>query len=171
MSFRINRYLMKDNGNISIICQALLSYLFLCDKVSFRIFFSNTGFSQWPFYFIFIAVGHVGIRMSASSKKDIFHISQCAFLLVCFNPMNSRSEVGALSVIAFTLRYDFALSHNALTLMRSVITSIIYRTGHIGAVIAFYSYCYKLTNQRYRFYSLALFCYYLPAFHFINSHE
>jgi hypothetical protein len=44
------------------------------------------------------------------------------------------------SVILITLRYVFVLSHNALTLLRSINTSIIYRTGHIGAVIAYYIY-------------------------------
>jgi hypothetical protein len=122
---------MKDNGNISIICQALLSYLFLCDKVSFRIFFQTLDFPNGHSILFFFAIGHVGIRMSASSeKKRYFHTSQCAFLLECFNPMYSRSEVGALSVIAITPRYDFALSHNALTLMRSVITSIIYHWAY-----------------------------------------
>jgi hypothetical protein len=46
------------------------------------------------------------------------------------------TEFGTLSVISITLRYVFALSHDALTLLRSVIASIIYRCEHIGAVIA-----------------------------------
>jgi hypothetical protein len=45
---------------------------------------------------------------------------------------------------------------NALTLLSSVIASMIYRSGHIGAVIASYSYRYKLINQCYCFYSLSL---------------
>jgi hypothetical protein len=45
---------------------------------------------------------------------------------------------------------------NALTILSSVIASIIYCSGHIGAVIASYSYRYKLINQRYCFYSLSL---------------
>ncbi len=40
------------------------------------------------------------------------------------------------SVTSITLRYVFALSLNALTLLRSIIASIFYRSGHIGAVIA-----------------------------------
>jgi hypothetical protein len=50
------------------------------------------------------------------------------------------------------LRYVFALSHNALTLLRSVIASIIYRSGHIGAVIAYKSYYSKLIDQHDCFY-------------------
>jgi hypothetical protein len=44
--------------------------------------------------------------------------------------------------------------------MRSVITSFIYSSGHIGAVIASYSFCSKLIEKRYFFYSLSLFRYY-----------
>jgi hypothetical protein len=61
-----------------------------------------------------------------------------------------------LSVVAISLRYVFALSNNSLTLLGSVIDSIIYRTRHIDAVIASYSYCSKLIDQHYCFYSLLL---------------
>ncbi len=44
------------------------------------------------------------------------------------------------SVIAITLRYDFALSHNASTLSRKVIASFSYRSGFREIVIAYYSY-------------------------------
>jgi hypothetical protein len=74
-----------------------------------------------------------------------------------------------LSVIALYLRYVFALSHNSLTLLRSIITSNIYCSGHIGAIIASYSYCSKLIDQRYCFYLLSLFRYYPPAYHLTNS--
>jgi hypothetical protein len=68
------------------------------------------------------------------------------------------------SVIAITIRYIFALSHNDSTLWRKVIASFSYRFGLIeiviasysyrssliGIVIASYSYRSKVTN-RYRF--------------------
>ncbi len=68
------------------------------------------------------------------------------------------------SVIAITLHYIFALSHNASTLWRKVIASFSYPFGLIeiviasysyrsslkGIVIASYSYRSKVTN-RYRF--------------------
>ncbi len=81
------------------------------------------------------------------------------------------AEVGTWSVISIALRYVFALSINALTVSKSVIASLIYRSWHIGAVIASYSYCYMLIDQRYCFYSLLLFCYYGPAFHFSSSFQ
>jgi hypothetical protein len=43
-----------------------------------------------------------------------------------------------------------------------VIASDIHCSGHIGAIIVSYSYCYKLMDQRYCFYSLSLFRYYVP---------
>ncbi len=52
----------------------------------------------------------------------------------------------------------FALLHNASILLKSVIASIIKRSGHIGAVIASYSYCSTVSLKvsviasiRYRF--------------------
>jgi hypothetical protein len=62
------------------------------------------------------------------------------------------------------LHYVFVLLHNALTVLRSVIASIIYHSRHIGAVIASYNYFSKLIYQLYCFYSLSLFCCYLSAF-------
>ncbi len=53
--------------------------------------------------------------------------------------------------------------------MRSVIASDVYRSGHIGAVIASYSYCYNLIDQSYYFYSLSLFRYYVPAYLLFTS--
>jgi hypothetical protein len=38
-------------------------------------------------------------------------------------------------VMSIALSYILTLSHDALTLLRSIIASIIYRSGHIGAVI------------------------------------
>jgi hypothetical protein len=69
------------------------------------------------------------------------------------------------------LCYVFALLHNALTLLGSAIASLIYRSGHIGAVIGSHSYFSKLINQRFCFNSLSLFHYYVPAFHFFKSFE
>ncbi len=51
----------------------------------------------------------------------------------------------------------FCVIAKRLTLSRSVIASIIYRSG---AIIAAYSYCSKLIDQRYCFYLLSLFHYY-----------
>jgi hypothetical protein len=66
---------------------------------------------------------------------------------------NSRGRhLKRYSVIAITLRYVFALSYNVLTLWRNVIAYISYRSEHVGAVIASYSYRSKLIDQRYRFY-------------------
>jgi hypothetical protein len=56
-------------------------------------------------------------------------------------------------------RYVFALSHNAVTLLRSVIAFIIYLSGHICTVIASDSSCAKFADQRYFFYSLSLLRY------------
>jgi hypothetical protein len=50
--------------------------------------------------------------------------------LVCFGRGGLTPEVGSLSVIAITLRYDFALSHNAFILSRIVIGSNSYRSEH-----------------------------------------
>jgi hypothetical protein len=61
-------------------------------------------------------------------------------------------HVKCYNVIAITLCYVFALSYNALTLWRNVIDSISYRSEHIGAVIASYSYRSNLIDKRYRFY-------------------
>jgi hypothetical protein len=54
------------------------------------------------------------------------------------------------SVIAITLCYDFALSHNAFTLSVIVITANNYRPKHTGSVIASYSYSSDVRDQRYR---------------------
>jgi hypothetical protein len=54
------------------------------------------------------------------------------------------------SIIAITLRYDFALSHNAFTLSNS------YHAEHIGPVIAYYSYRSDIIDKRYRIYWLSL---------------
>jgi hypothetical protein len=74
-----------------------------------------------------------------------------------------------------TLQRDvtvFALSHNALTLLRTVITGIIYSYGLIGNTIASFGYCSKHIDQRYCFYSLSLVSFYLSAFqslHFLRQ--
>jgi hypothetical protein len=44
---------------------------------------------------------------------------------------HKKTEVGTLSVIAITLRYDFALSHNAFILDGIVIASSSYPSAHI----------------------------------------
>jgi hypothetical protein len=62
------------------------------------------------------------------------------------------------------LCYIFALLHSALTLLRSIITFIIYHSGHTGAVIASYIYFPRLIDQRYSFYALSLFRCYIPLF-------
>jgi hypothetical protein len=69
------------------------------------------------------------------------------------------------------LCYVFVLLHNALTLLRSAIASLIYHSGHIGTMIASHSYFSKLIDQRYCFNSLSLFHYYVPAFHFFKFFE
>ncbi len=69
------------------------------------------------------------------------------------------------SVILIPPDYVFALSHNACTLLRSVIASIIYQSGHISAVIASCSYCSKLilSTLLLLFFIAYLFIYYLSA--------
>ncbi len=69
-------------------------------------------------------------------------------------------------VISITPRYVFELLHKALTHVRNAIATIIYRSGHIVAILASYSYCSKLIDQRYCFHSLLLFRYFLSAFNF-----
>ncbi len=66
-------------------------------------------------------------------------------------PMSRGRHLKCYSVIAITLRYVFALSYNVLTLWRNLIASISYRSEHIGAVFASYSYRSKLIDQRYCF--------------------
>jgi hypothetical protein len=77
---------------------------------------------------------------------------------------SGRHLIKRYSGISITIHYVFVLSHNAVTLIRSVIASIVYFSGHKGAVIASYSYCSKLIENRYYFYSLSLFRYCLSAF-------
>ncbi len=55
------------------------------------------------------------------------------------------------SVIAITLRYVFALLHNALYLCRIVIAFVSYRFRLFAGVIASDSYRSELVGQRYRF--------------------
>jgi hypothetical protein len=65
-------------------------------------------------------------------------------------------DVGTISVIAITLRYIFALLHNALHLWRIIIDSDSYRFRLFAGVIASDSYCSELAVQRYHFTSLSL---------------
>jgi hypothetical protein len=52
--------------------------------------------------------------------------------------------------------------------MPTYIASIMYHTGQIGAVIASYSLCSKLIDQRYHSNSVSLFRY---SVHFFHSFE
>jgi hypothetical protein len=54
---------------------------------------------------------------------------------------------GTLGVIAITIRYDFALSHNAFILSRIVISSKSYHSENIKPVIASYSYCSDVIDK------------------------
>jgi hypothetical protein len=75
-------------------------------------------------------------------------------LYFCFLYPHSRiwwmspSEVGTISVIAITLRYEFALLHNALYLWRIVIASKSYRLRLFVGGIAYDSYRSELAGQR-----------------------
>jgi hypothetical protein len=78
---------------------------------------------------------------------------------------NQRSAPSGL----YRERYvTFLRYHNVVTLSRSVIGFIIHSSGQIGAAIASNSYCLKLIDQRYCFYSSSLFRY-ASAFHFSDS--
>ncbi len=55
-------------------------------------------------------------------------------------PIDRGRHLKCYRVITITLRYDFALSHNAFLQSRTVITSNSYRSVNIGPVIASYSY-------------------------------
>ncbi len=66
------------------------------------------------------------------------------------------SVVQRYSVTAITLCYDFALLNNAFQPSRTVIASNSYRSVHIGAVIASYSYRSDIIDKRYHIYSLSL---------------
>jgi hypothetical protein len=66
--------------------------------------------------------------------------------------INRGRHLKHYSVISIMPRCVFALSQNALALLGSVIAFIIYRSRHIAAVIASYSYCSEFIDQRYRFY-------------------
>ncbi len=59
------------------------------------------------------------------------------------------------SVVAITLRYDFALAHNPFLLSRTVIAFNGYHSVHIEPVIAFYSYQNDVIDKRYSIYSLS----------------
>jgi hypothetical protein len=58
-----------------------------------------------------------------------------------------------MTVTAITLRYIFALSHNASTLWRKVIAFHSYRSWLMGTVIASYSYHSRLIGNVIAFYS------------------
>jgi hypothetical protein len=74
------------------------------------------------------------------------------------------AEVGTIGAIAITLRYVFALLHNALCLWRIVIASDSYRFRLFAGVIASDSYCSELAGQRYRFTALSLWATYASIF-------
>jgi hypothetical protein len=57
------------------------------------------------------------------------------------------------ALLAITLRYIFALLHNASTLWRKVIAFDSYRSRHIEIVIASYSFCSELVGNVIAFYS------------------
>jgi hypothetical protein len=60
------------------------------------------------------------------------------------------------SVIAITLRYDFAISHNTFLLSRTVIAFNSYRSVHIGPVIVSYSYRSDVIDKHYCNFLLSL---------------
>jgi hypothetical protein len=66
------------------------------------------------------------------------------------------------------LHYVFALLHNALTLLVSVIVSVIYRSGHVAAIIISYSYCSKRIDLH-CLYPLSLCVLIYLLFNFFNS--
>jgi hypothetical protein len=78
----------------------------------------------------------------------------------------SRSQHLKHSYVTF-LRYRIWYG-TALTLLSTVTVSIIYRFGHTGAVIASYSYCSKLIDQRYCSYSFSLFRYKVSVFQLLQ---
>jgi hypothetical protein len=67
-----------------------------------------------------------------------------------------KADVSTISVIAITLRYVFALLHNALYLWRIVIAFDSNRFRLLAGVIASDSYRSELAGQHYRFTSLSL---------------
>jgi hypothetical protein len=72
--------------------------------------------------------------------KKAFDISQVMYVHI-----GRGRHLKRYSGILITVRYVFTFSHKALTLLRSLIASIIYRSGHISGIIASYSYYSKLT--------------------------
>ncbi len=80
----------------------------------------------------------------------VWHITLCGTqlfvtVILCYimlGTLTRRRHLKPYSVISITLRYVFALSHNALTLLRSVVAYICLknRIGYFGAVIASFSY-------------------------------
>jgi hypothetical protein len=110
-------------------------------------------------------------RFSRPGKEHSYGGESC-FVLNCV-VVGRGQHLKRYSVIPITLRYVFELSQNALTLLRSGVASIFFIALSIlfGAVIASYSYCSKPIGQRYCFYLLSLFHYYVSAFHFSHSVE
>jgi hypothetical protein len=106
------------------------------------------------------------IKYSTSRHNDGYY----TILNTCYITSRGR-HLKYCSVISITLRNVFALSHNALTLLGSVIASIICCSGLIGVVFASYSYCTKLIGQCYCFHALSLFHYSVSAFHFYKTFE
>ncbi len=110
---------------------------------------------------------HLNPYLSTTRSYTICRRSLHTPLIICWflSPMcpppgpcfvthpNSRGRNHAhYSATAITLRYIFALSYNSLTPWINVITCIVYRFEHIGAIIASYSYRSRLRDQHYCFY-------------------
>jgi hypothetical protein len=81
-----------------------------------------------------------------------------SFFLTTYIQLYGKCNIcrGRQSVIAITLSYDFALSHNAFLLSRTVIAFHSCRSVHVGPAIASYRYRFVVIDKRYSIYFLSL---------------
>jgi hypothetical protein len=82
-------------------------------------------------------------------ERSVGRLKKDLLIDTTFDPplISLDSPIKHHGVISMTLRYIFASSLNTLTLLKSIITYIIYHFDHISAVIASYSYCNNLIDQ------------------------
>jgi hypothetical protein len=88
------------------------------------------------------AVQYAAIIYCCKCFKNLIYLT--LVVTRSYHTIRSR-HLKRFGIISLTLHNVFTLSHNALPLLKSVIAFIIYRSGHIGAIITSYSYCYKLS--------------------------
>jgi hypothetical protein len=91
------------------------------------------------------------LQIGVYSCDEINRTTNCNVeLFLVQGPHSPIADVGTLSIIAKTLRYDFTLSQNAFILSRTVVASNSYHSKHIGPIITSDSYRFVLVDKCYR---------------------